>query len=543
MTISYFRSAGLATILTVVATALIAIGGVFLSRLTLGEFGLIGGLSPVYYAGIVLLTLAALIVWTNRNPCDMLGLLQVTVLLVALWMVPLVVGAYPLSGPSELDFQSFSGAITAMGHLNPTGDFWQQNWPGMWILGSVFEQMLSIQHSVPAAVFIEKYLPIFWQILYSLSIFPLISYVLSDNRKWGVIWLFLLGNWVGLSKFDIQSLAALYLFLIFSTILSSKSSKIWYLVIILTAALVVDHPYTGILAIVTLLVLGKGRKNNFVVFSILVFLAWQLFGAIPYWSSQLASKIAQLFNYSSLFQEAIVVRVTSTSFAHSLNTRLGLLFGGLLLFIVMLSYLKCRNDRFFNAETVRMMILVVIIVGISGAFIGPAFGFEFIERIYFLLLPILAIITMIGFGLRSKIILSLVIALLLVGIPTNIFNMYGPEAGNYTSQSFIAGNVFFGGFTTHGYYSEFITTFTKNPANYTGIDLNQACYCDMSQPPIGRVYPYFISMNSLDSGYYVYMLGNDNTFTNITQNLMTDARVSLVYSNPQFLFFASLVTG
>lgn len=495
---------------------------------------------PIYSLGLGLLVIAGAIGLFYAPEQRLLQGFQTVVLIVGLWLIPMTVTLYPEYGVTSVQYESFSTAIFGSGHLTLTGDFWQQNWPGMWILGAVSLLVTGTSHSSSTMVSIAKYIPVAWIGAYSLFAFLIFKAYLPKRLTWTALWLFIFGNWVGLNNFDIESLAIFLFYCLLFTLLARPMKHSRIIILILVTALSIDHPLTALFSAVAVLALyrGKGKKSLFAMTALIV-IGWEVFGAIIFWGSQLSTRLALLVNSISFFDRNLSAPLASGSLTYQLGLKLEVIYGAIAVLLSFLGFLLLTRKKGVDipVKVTKSIFLSVVLVTSVGFVLSGSFGFETVERIYVVLLPLLTLMTVAGLGTKKTLVL-LIVLLMLLGIPTNVIGDYGLTGAHYL-PSFEKGSIYFTTFTTHGFYSNMVTTFSTDPTNYTQVTLLGACYCNLSTPNLNLVHPYFVSMNNVIRVNLAYTFGNNSGFSSVSRFLVAASQADLVYNNADFVLFVN----
>jgi hypothetical protein len=88
-------------LLTIIAVFLWA-HSILSARLEIGYLGLIHSLPVTFFIALALLTIASAILWVSKEKHGKLLLLQLLILVIAIWLIPLVTGGSPLGQTSNI---------------------------------------------------------------------------------------------------------------------------------------------------------------------------------------------------------------------------------------------------------------------------------------------------------------------------------------------------------------------------------------------------------------------------------------------------------
>jgi hypothetical protein len=184
-----------------VSIALWAIGVSRTNATTLGPFGLPAQLPVIFYAGVTLLVLSAVIELTGENPARWRMALHSIGLVVMLYgTAPLV---YPEGRYSWL-YKTIGVVqyITTHGQLDPHIDIYQ-NWPGFFALAAWFGKVAGVSSPLAYAKWA--------QLVFELAALPLLYLIydalpLSFRQRWMALLLYSAANWIAQDYFSPQGL-------------------------------------------------------------------------------------------------------------------------------------------------------------------------------------------------------------------------------------------------------------------------------------------------------------------------------------------------
>ena len=276
--------------LTIVAAVLLFIGA-FNARLVFGDYGLISGFPVIYFIGLGLLTLAASLVWYYDDNHPRLLLVQLLMLIAALWLAPAFAGG---SHPST------NHALRSLGYIeymSRTGDLGGHSlpylsWPGAYIVPAYINRWLGISMEP-----LIDYAPFITQ-LFCLA--PLYVFLrnMAGNSKYVYVgmWLFYLANWTASDYLIAAPALGMVLLLVLLALVTTPSLwergrshwKMLLAIVTVFAVLVVTHLLSTLVALGALLavVLVKRRKSatTAMLVCIILMVGWCFTGARGYTS-------------------------------------------------------------------------------------------------------------------------------------------------------------------------------------------------------------------------------------------------------------------
>ena len=188
-------------VLLPVSIALWAIGVSRTNTTTLGPFGLPAQLPVIFYAGVALLVLSAVIELTIGNPSRWRMSLHAIGLVVMLYgTAPLV---YPAGRYSWL-YKTIGVVqyVNVHGQLNHSIDIYQ-NWPGFFALAAWFGKVAGVGSPLAYAKWA--------QLVFELAALPLLYLIydalaLTFRQRWIALLLYSAANWIGQDYFSPQGL-------------------------------------------------------------------------------------------------------------------------------------------------------------------------------------------------------------------------------------------------------------------------------------------------------------------------------------------------
>lgn len=440
-------------LLTVIAFALWSYS-ITQAKLDIGFYGLISSLPVLFFASLVLLTIASIILWSSSGDNSKLLFLQLGLLIVALWLTPNITGGsqpfittpYWLWGESEY--------IIRESHLSHPvlWTLWYHNWPGALLLSSTLGEVLGINN--PDALI--GLAPFLLQLVYLPLLYLLLRNTLGPNQKnhiWAGLWIFELFNWPAYTYLGPQSVA--YIFLLFVLVVFTRSkvkttsfgNRLGNIIVF--GALTITHLLTNLVMVSVVFVLQIFRRvkaSNLLIIGIVCLLAWTLYGAVTYFDARVPVFMGDAFRIDRLISGGTVEKVSGSE-SHQAVTIIRIVTTAICLGIAVLGYILSRRQKLsiFTDNTV-LAIVAGSVLGIL--FIGGGYGFELIMRAIFFILPAIAYFSV---KLLDKRVTALILcSLLIILLPMHFVSHYGNQAIDYLSPSHLSGLHFFEEHTTSG---------------------------------------------------------------------------------------------
>jgi hypothetical protein len=307
---------------------------------SIGAYGLIGALPPLYYVALALAGASFFLTWTSPGPRLLRFSFDLLVLVLLLQSPPQIiepVARFPVAWLTA----GFANYVAGTGHVLPGIDA-RFSWPGFFAgIG-----MVARAGGLPTTVVVLKWWPVVMNLLYLPPFYLLSRAILGDYRRAMLAtWLFPFANWVGQDYFSPQSVA-FFLYLVFTWIVvdqfGEKRKRIlprrrragsllsWartpkgnppdqaatadlpgppqitvplaFALAVLTAlgiAMIVSHQITPVFAglVVTLLALfGRTRLKVFGPMMLLLAAGWLCYAAIAFWIGHFSSIFGGLGN-------------------------------------------------------------------------------------------------------------------------------------------------------------------------------------------------------------------------------------------------------
>lgn len=289
----------------------------------------------------------------------------------------------------------FTDFTAAGGELLPEMDA-RYNWPGFFAAVG----MLTNAVSLPTSMVLLKWWPVAANLAYLLPARIVAGEILQSRvRVRTALWLFVLLNWVGQDYFSPQSVGLLLYLTAIAVILRYRRRGDIVLdrqgrgrllasagiLVLLTAALAVEHQLTPIVAVFAaggLFLLGGYRGRYLLPALIAIVLGWVSFGAVDYWVGHSEQLLGNFGDFFGNVQTSVGGRVVGSP-EHLMVVRLRM--------VTALAVWSVAALGVVHAFRVRMparVALVVLLVAPFGVLLGQAYGGEALLRVYaFSLLP------------------------------------------------------------------------------------------------------------------------------------------------------------
>ena len=257
------------------------------------------------------------------------------------------------------------------------------------------------------------------------------------------LWLFVVFNWTSQDYFSPQALAYLLFVTWLAVLIHVVVRREGELSMITTIALlglfgliVVTHVLTslevlGVLAVMTAARLL--RRPTLIVTCGVIFIAWQLNVAGPFFAFYADRLQNSLLDVSDFMQVSLASRVTGSA-QHAQIAELRILVTGILFALAGVSVVV----RLLASGRSRGVVFgIAFLIGI--AFIAPAsvYGGEMLIRVLLFSLPMVAALAVAAFATRAY--RLLLVAVIVVMAPIHILTHYGNEMLDYVSPGEIAG--------------------------------------------------------------------------------------------------------
>jgi DnaJ domain len=447
-------------------SALCILVGMATASLELTDYGIAKSFPLSFYLGLFLLPLASACLWFTNRKVDVIILVQLLLLLIAIWLSPYLLESTARFRSSYKNFSSVDWLLDGNG-FEPDLVIYH-NWPFFPVLMSGVMKVTGLSPTQMMGLF-----PFFIQIAY---LFPL-TYLLrvfrpAGNAWWAGVWFFYLFNWTGQDYFAPQAVAFLMflsLLALFAHITARRdgyfSLPSMALVLGLFGCLALTHVLTAgiVVAIMIALTLsGQLKQRSVVVACSVMFVAWQIYGAASFFEfsqDRIEDNVLDLQDFFNLNVGSRLAGAPDHVVVGRLRMVLALVAGAVAA-ICFLMRVTERHDRRSlllmrqGAGTTREAIASLgqkslmylwqpapfaVFCFIALIAVAPlyVYGGEMLIRSLLLSLPAFALLVAGAFSWRTPIIA--VVALMAVVAPLHMIARYGNELYDYVSPGEIEG--------------------------------------------------------------------------------------------------------
>lgn len=450
--VSRWSAERISILLTIIALALWSYS-VTQAEFTIGHYGLIHSFPVTYFVSLGILTVASAILWVSKRNHSKLLFLQLSLLIVSLWLVPLLLGgSQPAAEHIREKFFSYGYVplLSQGGHLDPA-TYWYHSWPGLFILMTSVVNILGIPDLEPAFILA----PFLLQLAFALVLYPLLKSLLGPDKSnycWAGVWIFMLANWGEQNYLGPQAFGLLLLlFILFLFIKISRQAPgggaagYRLSIIILFAALLMTHFLTflvGLAMATGLTILYRRRISfNLVIITAVLGAVWTFYQTNAMFEHYLPQYIERAFSIDiilgDIFGAAGETGGIVGSASHQAVALIRIITSAIFVFIVFIGLLMGRWSRkYISADNAFIVIGAgALLAGVSGLY-----SQEIVQRTWYFMLPVVAY-----FGLKlvnRRATATVLCLVLLAALPLHFISHYGNQASDYRSPSHIAGFTF-----------------------------------------------------------------------------------------------------
>jgi hypothetical protein len=448
----------LSMLLTLVSVAMWSVS-LTQAKLAVGKYGIVGGLPLLFFVALGLLTVASAILWTSRENHWKLLLLQAGYLLVSLFMTHLIVGgvqslyAWSYGNLGNAEYILRNGAI----NLQSSWSLWQLNWPAHYIFQGMALEFTGA--SIEDFARFLPWLPLVWQVLVIIPVFWFLNNILGQrhpNYVWAAVWVFVLGNWVGVQNNGSQPFGVFCAFTILAMMSSSDTMRLKMGQIgrnacaVLILAVITAAHFLASLSALAFLVAGWANRRvspKLIIVCLAFVTAWSMYAASSYVGVKLPEFVDRSLRIDQAIQMAIFNRVASSGDHAAVSTvRIGM--SVLLLVVAAIGVNLSFRTRSERADDIAVL-SIGIAGAVTGAIVGGAYGSELFNRFFLFLLPTMGYFS--AKLLAHKTTFAVLVLALVVSLPLSIAAQYGNQVMDELSPAYTNGLQFFHGNTTHGF--------------------------------------------------------------------------------------------
>jgi hypothetical protein len=476
------------SIILTILSILCYVHSIWYGDFTVGDYGVFGTFKPTFYAALLLLTIASLIIWKSKEKHSPLLVLHVVMFASMLWLTPYILGG--LRGVSGITtpftYYGLVDHIMRTSHVDTSVSQFL-NWPGQMILTAVIFITTNISNNIDPNIVIALS-AFFLQFLFFLPIYLIIKFCLKNEypNLWAAgFWIFEVANWGPENKFSAQSIGLFYLFfLLFVFIRFLNNKDRWTLnyriiIILMVACIVITHFVTSLVVIFSLLFLFGIRRLTslkLVVLTVIIFLAWAMYGysATVATGGKIGDYLQSAFNINelgNLLLHSTVIGYKGSAAAIIVN-RSQLLTTAIWVVIaitgIIFNYWRKRDTGNEN------LIMAFAFGCVFGCFANIyTYGNEIIYRIALFVLPV--IVYFCCKLLLSKYSFPVFILALLVTIPLFFLNQYASLASTYMKETQLSASQYITTYANQGH----IVTLSRS----LGIETNVEKYTQTNLDP------------------------------------------------------------
>jgi hypothetical protein len=574
------RRTQISILLTIIALLLWS-HSILYARLEIGHWGLINGLPLTFFVALAFLTVASAILWVAKERHEKLLCLQLLILILALYSVPLITGGsqpFINHGYRNIGYVDY---IVRQNHFDTQASSYF-SWPGAFILAAIIGKIGLIDFEPLIEV-----LPIILPILSLPLLYIFLKNTLGEARRnycWAGCWLFYLAAWGGAGNLTSAMGTALFLLMVILALITSpslwrKDTKPFALISLIAvafAATVIAHLLTSLAALCIIIALCIARLDKRLALAVgaclLLLLAWTLTGARSYIktvlpqegkvaivqpelppaetllpgevspgktpSTEEAPRRGMIILDPEVLAEREVIGHISGSQSHADVVRVRILFTGMFVLIGLwglISALVMRKNFKTTIAILAITVAPIVLVTLSGHYAR-----EILTRIYGLSLPGMAYFGANLFDVKKRAVPLLLCLLLIIAIPLHVIATYGNQELDYFSPGQKVGTDFFHEDTSQGLvFGAWPAGTVKNIEHYNNTDLEWLEWDDSRLVMKGpfKDLPYYIGISRQGRALYEWFQGNTDFINEIDQRLQSTVNCNFIYNNPDLKLY------
>jgi hypothetical protein len=421
----------------------------------LGRLGLIHDLPFIYFVSLFFSLLSGFLTIGIKHEKHMLQFLNLVFLITALWLVPILFEETPrfASAYKTIGFVEY---ICREGKLNPLNwELFYHNWPGFSVFTSVLCMFTGNGIIYPLVLYYPFALHlVMLPVLY--LIFKQTKIGLTAPNGWylGAV-VYYIANFVNQDYFSPQSFAYYLLSFVILLLLEKEewfkncNRAIAYKIIIMLifVTIAVSHILSSLVALTmfgAFCIFEKQTFRTMLLFSIVVVLAWTIYGASVYFDTHTAIIIRDLFMLEKSWNANIGNRIKGSP-EHITVNKIRFFYAAsfaFISFIGLISSIKKVNRKVL----LDLAKVSSVSVCVTSAFV---YGGESFMRAYLLMLVPMSIFCMMY--LYHKKLLPLLLLICITALPFHVIAHYGNEEVDYVRLSIIHGSDFLAKYCPDGY--------------------------------------------------------------------------------------------
>ena len=437
------------------AWILLSISVLLFKDIRFGRFGLIHDLPLLYFVSLFFSLSSGFITMGIKHEKRILQFLNLIFLLTALWLVPTLFEGTPrfASAYKAIGFVEY---IYREGKLNSSNwELFYHNWPGFSIFASVLWMFTGPDVIYPIVLYYPFVLHlIMLPVLY--LIFKHTPIGCNAPNGWylaGVV--YFIANFVNQDYFSPQSFAYYLLSIIILLLLERKkwlkncNRAVGYKIILmlLFVTIVISHILSSLVVLTMFGVFCAFEKTTFktmLLFSIIVMLAWTIYGAGVYFDTHTSMIIKDIFMLEKAWNANIGNRIKGSP-EHIVVNKIRFFYASSFAFIGFIGVIS--SVKKLEKETLLDLVKVsVVSICVTGAFV---YGGESFMRTYLLMLIPMSIFWM-GYLCEKKL-LPLLLSLCIMALPFHLIAHYGNEEVDYVDIGIIQASDFLAKYCPNGY--------------------------------------------------------------------------------------------
>ena len=590
------RRTQISILLTIIAL-LLSSHSILYAKLEIGYLGLIHSLPVTFFVALAFLTVASAILWVSKQDHGKLLLLQMLLLIIALWLIPVVTGGSPPFMNHAYSNLGLTNYIAGEGGFS-SKQLWYLSWPSAHIMSS----MMIIVGSISFEPLLNV-VPLFRAVVFLLPLYILLRNILGKERInycWAGLWLFNLASWGGRGFISPQKNQV---YPTANTISSVASPSLWErdspklpllsTVGVLAVAIVPTHLLTSLTVVLMLSAFSVVRRTRrllpIIGLCLVLIVCWDITGgghvtrritSQPLWSSAMETPVpgaevptperevpipgtevptperevpipsveapmperevpSGIFTLNPRYiAKTEVTQHLRGSESHIAVVKVRVLHSAIFALIgiagaIFVLLFRRKSD---TVVILAMSLTPLILLPISGHY-----GEELLQRVYMFSLPFMAYFGAMLLDIRSKLPWLILCFLLIVAYPTQTISRYGNQALDYFPAGRIAGLKFFDSNTTHGYVTGASPLgYTSNMLQYEHLGYTKLQWQENKLYTEARKeMPYYIAISNRDRAWYEWFWGNPYYINDIEQLLDNAVNCSLIYSNPVLKLYES----
>lgn len=488
--------------------------------------------------------MASAILWFSHESHNKLLVIQTCALITFIWSTPIIIGGTLVGTRYMFANNTLTEYIVHYGHLDPISQ-WYHNWPGLNLFETALFQISGLVISDNAVIIF----PFVIQFILLIAVYFLFHTVLTGNQVWAAIWFVYFFNWTGQTIYTPQGIAYILLVILIGFFINSHnrtiSNRIHQIVFFLV--LVITHLLTaiaGLFVMVTTTCFIKEKKHGFSTLFLFtaILIAWSIYQTTGFFNNNISIFLEHVFKFDFVQNTSLTGGVTG-SFGHQIMAFIRVLFSTTLVLIgivggILSTKTRCYYDRLFFA----------LMTGITFMLPFGFYQYEFIERIFLFMLPVLAFFSI--KLLRIRVLRIILVIILLVCIPFSVISFYGNQAidnvslnqrayWDFLREKTVSGALLGGGIPpggwTMGYKDQYLVQF--------GIlaNVSKGYNIPLTGWQITRM-PNYLALSDFELAYLAYIRNNAVSVSKTNALLYESLDYNFIYENDEvttYIFIGS----